>query len=265
MSELVQPNKQRGVVTLDSCVRSYLMDLGAGLERYEQGKHWAIECYRELHFDLIQEIKTVQLDLTAWKAIQTPVDYVDFVMLGVVVNNQIRCFTNDNRISLYHPDEDVDGSPDARTGDDSLPVTDTTNSRLWFWGSINQFGEDAGQLYGLTVKGNGQGYYKWNSERREFQFSPAIDGDTKVYMEYISDGINPCEATVVHLYIARLIKLYIHWQRLKYAKSSPLWQIREAKSDYYTEFNKVQGRINKITVEDVLECARDGYRLIGSL
>lgn len=266
MSEIIQQSRKRGFVTLDSIVRSALMDLGESLHRYEQFKHFAISGYRAFNFDMAQSVKTVQLDLTAWKSAETPVDYVDWVMVGFLVDNKIRAFTNDERISLYQPDEDGDGFPDERTtGDDTSPITDDTNSRIWFWSGLNQYGEDTGQLYGLTTKFNGNGYFKWNSERREFQFDVCVNADTKIYLEYITDGFDPNEATVVNLYAADLIRLYIHWQRLKYAKSSPLWQIREAKDDYYTEFRKVQGRIQKITVEDVLDCARDGYRLIGSL
>ncbi len=266
MSEIRQEDRKRGFVTLDSIIRSALMDIGESIHRYEQLKHYAISGYRQFQFDVAQSVKTVQLDLTAWKSAETPVDYVDWVIVGFLVNNKIRAFTNDERISLFQPDVDEDGFPDERTtGDDDLPVIDDVNNRIWFWNGVNQFGEDTGQLYGLTTKGNGNGYFKWNSERREFQFDVAVNADTKIYLEYITDGFDPNEATVVNLYAADLIRLYIHWQRLKYAKSSALWQIREAKDDYYTEFKRVQGRINKITVEDVLDCARDAYRLISSL
>ncbi len=267
MSTTAQPNKQRGFVTIDNIVRSALFDKDYGMERYEKFKHFVIEGYQDFHFDLAAQVKTVELPLTDWKSAETPVDFVDWVIVGVSINNTIRAFTNDDRISLYQPDDDEDGFPDARDGDNSTPITDDTtqNSRIWFWDKVNQFGEDTGQMYGETVKFNGQGYFKWNSERREFQFNQNINGGTKIYLEYISNGINPCEATVVTPYAKKLLKLYAHWMNAKHAKSTPLWQIREAKADYWNEHFKVQSRIQKITVEDVLDCARDGYRLIGSV
>jgi len=137
MAEIVQQNKQRGVVTLDSIIRSALMDIGAGMERYEQFKHWAIEGYRMFHFDHAKEIKTVQLPLTAWKAIELPIDFVDWAMIGIVVNNEIQVMTNDNRISLYHPDEDeLDGYPDDRT------ATTDDQSTYYFYNTTSR-GEDA--------------------------------------------------------------------------------------------------------------------------
>jgi hypothetical protein len=258
MAEIVQQNRVRGVVTLDSIIRSALMDIGAGMERYEQFKHWSIEGHRMFFFDHAKEIKTVKLPLTAWKAIELPIDYVDYAMIGVVVDNEIQVFTNDNRISLYHADEDpLDGDPDERTAT-------TTEASTYHFYNITSRGEDSGQLYGLTVKDNGVGYFKMNRERREIQFSPHVDGDTQIYLEYISDSYDPCETTMVNVYAARLIKLFIHWQRHEFSKSSTGMERERAKDMYDKELFKVQSRLSEITVADVLEAARDGYRLISS-
>lgn len=263
MSEITEGNRLRGFVTLDQCIRNALMDIGESMHRYEVFKKWAIDGYREFHFDLAAEVKTVQLELTAWKAIELPIDYVDFVMIGVVTDGDIRVFTNDDRISLYHEDEDpIDGDPDDAPADGTLP-TDTSSERRYFY-NITSRGEDAGQLYGLTVKSNGVGYYKMNPERREIQFSPHVRSDTLIYLEYISDGIDPCEKTVVNVYAAKLIELYIHWQRHSFAKSSTHADKREAKDNYWNQFYKVQNRLQKITAADVLEVARDGYKLVQS-
>ncbi len=258
MAEIVQQNRQRGFVTLDTCIRNALMDIGESMSRYEVFKKWAIDGYRHFKFDISQEVKTVQLELTAWKAVELPIDFVDWAMIGVVVNNEVQVMTNDNRISLYHPDEDeLDGDPDART------ATTDDQSTYYFYNTTSR-GEDAGQLYGLTVKDTGTGYFKMNLERREIQFNPHVDASTMIYLEYISDGYDPCNATVVNVYAAKLIELYIHWQRHEFAKSSTGMEKERAKDMYEKEFYKVQSRLNPITVADVLEAARDGYRLISS-
>jgi hypothetical protein len=264
MSQLVQPDRQRGVVSIDQIIRGVLMDIGAGMERYEQIKHWILEAYVDFNFDMAQEIKTVKLPLTAWRAAEWPVDYVDFVMIGVEIDNKIQCFTNDERISLFREDADEDGVIDDLTAPAELPVGSAPNDRLWFWSQINSNGEYKGGMYGLTVKSNGVGEFKMNRERREIQFSPFVDGSTEIYLEYISNGYNPTTSTVVNVYAAKLLKLYAHWMRLNYSVSATIAQKEEAKRMYYTEYGKVQNRLNPITVADVLECARDGYRLISS-
>lgn len=264
MSEIAQ-SQPRGVVTLDSIIRSAIMDIGDTMARYEQFRHWCIEGFRDFHFDMAAEVKTVQLPLTPWKAIELPVDYIDWAILGVVINNQIQCFTNDERISLFREDADEDGETDALVAPVEHPVGDVLTDRLWLWNNVNNNGEYTGQMFGLTVKDNGTGYYRVNKERNEIQFSPNIDGNTKIYLEYISDGFDPTVKTVVNIYAAKLIKLYIHWQRTKYSTSATVMAKREAKDDYFAEYGKVQNRLNPITVADVLECARDAYRLTPSL
>lgn len=264
MSETAEAERQRGFVTLDSCIRSAIMDIGDTMHRYEQFKHWAIEGYRDFHFDQAQEIKVVELSLTAWKAVELPVDYVDWAFIGIIVNNELQAFTNNGRISILRPDADEDGAPDAVTTEATHPADSLPIDRLWFWDALNANGEYKGQRYGLTVKDNGVGYYKFNKARNEIQFNAGLDTSTKVLLEYISDGYNPSERTVVNVYAAKLIKLYIHWQRHLYAKSSTGAEKKEAERLYYDERGTVQNRLNPITVEDVLECARDGYRLVSS-
>lgn len=252
-----------GFVTIDEVVKSSLMDIGAGMERYEQFKHWVLEGYRDFHFDMAQEVKTVVLPLTAWKSIELPDDYVDFVKIGIEVNKQIRVFTNDDRISLSLPDVDpADGYPDERVGTNTEP--DLSNPRFLFY-NYDSYGSDKGQLYGLAVKGNGQGEYKLNKERREIQFSIGLDSNTPIYLEYISDGITACEKTVVNVYAAKLLKLYAHWCRLKYSKSSNQAEIQRAENDYYREYRLVQSRLMPVRAEDVLEVMRDAYRLVQTI
>lgn len=261
-------DKPRGLVAMDDIVRGYLMDIGAGLERYEQGLHWGLTAFKKFRMDVSQEVKTVELPLTAWKAIQWPADYTDWVMIGVRVNGMVRVFTNDEGIALAFDDVAEDGFPDAQRVTDPFTFDPTTSDptnpflpqQLYFWGLTSR-GEDAGQLYGLTVKGNGTGYYKINKERQEIQFAPTLPAGQVIYLEYICDGYDPTKRTMVHTYAQDAIRLYMHWQRLKFSKSAGLGEVRDAKDDYYAELNRTVRRLNPITVSDVLEAARDAYKL----
>ena len=256
-------NKKAGFVSIHEVVMSALMDIGAGMERYEQHKHWVLEGYKDFHFDLAQEIKTKVLPLTAWKAIELPQDYIDFVKIGIEVNKQIRVFTNDERISLNLPDFDpADGYPDELVGSSVNP--DVSSERYLFY-NFDRYGSDTGQLYGLAVKGNGQGEYRVNKERWEIQFGINLDKDTPIYLEYIRDGITACEKTVVNVYAAKLLKLYAHWMRTKYSKSSNQAEIQRAENDYYREYRMVQSRLMPVKAEDVLEVMRDAYRLVQTI
>lgn len=265
MSEVIA-NQSSGFVTLDQCVRNALMDIGAGMERYETFKKWSLDTFNMFHFDMAQSVKTKRISLTPWKAIELPDDYVDWVLIGVQMSNgQIAVFTHDDRISLPTLDEDEDGEVDPIVYDseESLPVViDQYPSQYWFL-THNEFGEDKGGLFGLTTKDNGVGYYKFNTERREIQFSPSVRGDTTIYFEYLARGREPGEKTVVNMYAAKLIELGIHRWRIHFSKASIAEKDLHRRA-FYEEYYRVQSRILKVSVEDVLECARNGYKLISS-
>lgn len=255
---------KRGFVSIDEIVKSYLMDFGAGMERYEQGKHWILEGYRSYNFDLDAVIKTVQLSLTAWKAAILPDDFIDFVMIGVEFDKQIRLFTNDRRISLYLPDNiPPNGDPATRIGSNTLP--DTSDISRFFFYNYDGRGMDTGKLFGLSVKTNGVGEFRINKERREIQFNLSLTSTTPIYLEYISDGINPSEKTCVNIYAAKLLKLYGHWMRHTFAESSTMAEKQMAEKMYYQEYWTVQSRLNPLRAEDVMEVMRDSYKLVQSV
>jgi len=84
----------------------------------------------------------------------------------------------------------------------------------------------------------------------------------QIYLEYISNGYDPCGLSYVHPYVSQLIELYIHWQRLKHqGKNAIKWQVDNAKNDYWVEFDKVQSRYLNMTAEDYLDVFREGFIL----
>jgi hypothetical protein len=213
MSTITHPEKKRGIVSLNSCIRGAMVDIGADMHRYEQFKKWAIQAYRDFRFDISQEVKTVQMSLTAWKAIDLDLipDYIDWAIIGLRVNGEILAFENNEDLSLYFDDENTDGFPDIQPTDNNYvydPTDPQTRNGYWFWNS-NSKGEDSGGIFGLAIKDNGRGYFRVNKERNEIQFNPRIASTTKIYMEYICDGFDPGVKTMVNIYAAKCIELYI--------------------------------------------------------
>lgn len=264
MSQTKQGGKQKGFVSLDECIKNALMDVGETMHRYEQFRKWALDGYKSFNFDLDAVVKTVSLSLTAWKAIVLPDDYVDFVMVGVEFDKQVRLFTNDRRISLYLPDNvPPNGEPLERVGSNSLP--DPSDISRFFFYNYDGRGMDTGKLFGLSVKTNGIGEFKINKERGEMQFNLSLDSATPIYLEYISTGINPTEKICINIYAGKLLELYIHWQRHAFSRSSNMAEKQLAEKMYWQEFYKVQNRLNPLRAEDVMEVMRDSYKLVQSV
>lgn len=257
MGTITKDEKQRGTRTLDQVVRMALKDIEAGLERYEQFLMWAQGGYSDFRMDLSREIKTVELDLTAWKAIEWPEDYVDWTLIGVRQNGRMYVFSNDEEIPLFFDKDDAD-VPEANVefADDAdfSEASDVTYN----FRNYNSRGQDLGRLFGLAAKNNGVGYYRVNRERREIQINPIMHV-TKVYLEYIADSHSPTKATIVPLYAVEMIKQYIHWKRIYFSKQSTEVAKREAERLYFNEFYRVVDRMDDTTIADIVEAAVDGY------
>ena len=249
-----------GCQTLDQITRRAIHDISAGMERYEQFLGWAIEGHGELHMDMLREIKIVELNLTPWKAIQWPDDYMDFVLIGVRTGGQIAVFTNDQNLALaydYETDDDLDPLPnDTFIPPNGQAEIALTSTRYWFLNQ-NIHGEDTGGVFGLAVKDNGLGYYRVNRPRREIQLSPKVDAG-KAYLEYIANGYKPCKKTTVNLYAAKAIKTYIHWQRCLFSTKNKA-DAATFERLFGNEVYKLIDRMFDLSIDDVLEAARGGY------
>jgi hypothetical protein len=257
--------------TIDNIVKGVCMDLGEGEERYEQYLHWALEAHKDWHLDQAKEIKTVQIDLTPYKAAALPDDFVDWTKVGIKCGNTILTFAKDNYMPFPEDNDgdnvvDVDEDcPRFDVGDYS--VVDANGYSLnsfshYYYNTLNDKGQDTGNLFGLTAKDNYQGYFRLNKEREEIQFRSRILNLETIYLEYISNGYNPCGMSYVHPYAAKLINLYVHWMRKKHNRLSARWQIDDAKTDYWQEHDRVSGRMFDLTAEDILEAWRSAYSLL---
>ncbi len=253
--------------TINNVVKGVCLDLLEGEERYEQYLHWALKAHRDWHMDQAKEVKTVICQLNSYKAIDWPVDYIDWTKVGIKCGNQILTFVNDDFMS-FPIDSDADLVPDEDA--ECIDVTDTADvlgssiagQGYYYYNTLNEKGQDLGKLWGLTAKDNFLGYFRVNTERQQIQFRSRFTGLTEIYLEHISSGYNPCEETLVHPYAAQLISLFIHWQRVKFKRPYIRGEVNDAKLNYWEEFERVNGRQFDLTVEDILDVSRSGYSLI---
>lgn len=254
--------------TVDQVVRSTMASLQQDtMHNYKLFLHYAIEGLEEFNFDQAQEVKTVRLKPTDWNAIKLPSDYVDWVKIGVQNQDQVTEFDRDENIALYFNETEC-GDPIAHTKIDcnnDLPGATSGLESMYgntysFSNYINESGEHEGKLYGYG-KDKSNGRFKVNRERGEIQINASNISDY-YYLEYISNGFNPSENTVLNQYAKKLIKLYIIWQYHEYNSEKYLKNSASRHEDlYYTERTKVSGRIYGLSANEILKSARDGYML----
>jgi hypothetical protein len=79
--------------TIEEIVDGVCLDLGEGNHRKEQYLRWAIQEAQEWKMDMAKEVKTVKLDLTAWKSIVLPSDCIDWIKIGIQDGDVIKTRT----------------------------------------------------------------------------------------------------------------------------------------------------------------------------
>jgi hypothetical protein len=245
---------------LDDLVREAIDNVGETIHKYEKFFRWGISYAKRWHMDQAREVVTKEIELTDYKAIKLPKDCVDWTKIGVRCGNMIKTFINDDNIALKFDD---DGCGDEYNEDcPDINGADVTDDSLLF---IN-YGE--GRMFGQQVKDNGLGYFTVNTAREEteIQFRTDLPSTTIIYLEYITDGFCPNKDTLLHPYAADLVRDGIEYEYLRYkwrtgSKNYNYTQVQEAQNYYDKEFNRVQDRMFELTVEDILEYSRSGYKL----
>jgi len=249
--------KKKTYESIDNIVKGVCVDMGEGEERYEQYLHWALKEAKNWYLDFAREVKTIELPINDYLAVDLPDDYVDWTKIGIKSGNQILTFAHDTYMAQPQdtdsdnvPNKDIDLVPDSSEEDGN-----------YFYNVINSHGENTGRMWGQSAKDNYLGYFKIDLEREQIQLRTKISSLKTIYLEFISNGYEACGQGYVHPYVSQLIELFIHWKRLKHNKYSASWQVRDARDDYEREFYRVQNRYSDLGVEDVLEVWREGYSL----
>jgi hypothetical protein len=252
--------------TISQIVDGVCLDLGEGSHRKEQYYHWAIKHIERWNMDQAREVKTVELKLTPWKAIELPKDCIDWIAIGIQAGNVIKTFVHNRDIALLHQ-KDAAGvkmyNDNPKDSDYDIEASDVYTEYQWPFYNFTSYGEDPGRLFGLMVKDSGLGYFteNRNQDSCEIQFKTKIKAGTKIYVEYLSNGFCPCKETLVHPYACELIALGIHHERLKFDKSAPRSVVYEAKQEYEEEFRRVVDRMWDYSIEDIIEDIRGSYKL----
>lgn len=253
-------------ITLTDLVGEAMANVGETIHMKEDFLRWGIKYAKRHHMDEAKEVKTRQIQLTPWKAIELPDDCVDWIQVGVQCGNMIKTFVHDHNIALDHEcvDKVKQYNKDCNTFDNLEIVPDYF---LPFY-NATFLGEDPGKLFGNMLKDNGWGYFTENNNQGscEIQFKTDLPSTTVIYLEYISSGFDPNEETLLHPYAADHIRAGIEYEyvRFKWRSGASKYNramLEEAKMYYEEEFDRFIDRIWDLSVEDIIEHLKSGYKL----
>lgn len=233
------------------------MQCGYTLHYYIQALKSASDCLRELTFDTLQNVNTVNLTLSDSGSADLPCDYVDFVKVGVPYSQYVRPLVQKDSINRLQ-NKDTSGNPIPYSNAIDVTYGDTVSVPPFFESDyINDNGEPLGRLFGFNA-GWIQDGFKILRERGQIQVDQQLCA-TSTYLEYISDGQCSDNATKVHPYAQKTIEAYILWQFKQHSRAYGSQERELAKNEFSTQRRILRARMNGLTAQDIKRIVRKSY------
>lgn len=239
--------------SLDSVIRRNLLAKRLPIHYYVEFLVHASTCLRELTFDTLRIVNTVELELNDYYAADLPCDYVDWTKVGIKVGQFVRPITQRDTINRLR-NQDAQGDyttyTDPATANQEFPFWPV----FWWFQNIDDLGENTGRLYGFDTSDTVNGF-KVIKERRQIQFTESIESTT-IVLEYISDGQTSDNATQIDPYAQIAIESFINWKR---SPSADIDRSPEARS-YFNQRRILRARMGQVTLADIRQILYRNYR-----
>lgn len=238
---------------IDAIVRRTLLEKGLPLHYYLEFLVHGTSGVRELSFDTLQIINTLQLPVNNYNSVDLPDDCVDVIALNIAYGNRLIPVPQNDSLSplRYHDDTGVFQPPTTSLSPDQT-FLGFQGGIIWYW-NINDYGEPTGRYFGASGASDVNGY-KVIKERRQIQLTQSFTSDTVVLM-YLSDGQRADNASQIDVQAHACIQAYINWKRSPNAdiKDSP-----QART-FYNEKRLLRARLNTLTATDIIHILRKSY------
>lgn len=277
------PNENWGgyqYVTIKDIVNRFMLTyvgddriLPSSTKRYQVIYH-AKRALQELNYDVLKEVKAMELELGDTLQIILPSDYVNYVRISFVDQNGMfhplienrdttiitAPYLQDNQFNILF---DQNGYPL-----EGQSLTDI-NSRSANLGNVSQYtacGGDCGDSscmsngcggpnYGLdTSKSNKNGTFNIDKKLGVIQFSSEVKYST-IVLEYISDGLesNDESEIEVHKLAEACLINYIAWQMLHTKYNVQEYIVNRFRKEYFSQLNNTKIRMADLKGEKIMQ------------
>jgi hypothetical protein len=254
-------------VTLEDVVNNFIMsgqddDFTSNVDRYKV-LYQARRAFRELYFDVAQDIKAVALELNSNLMITLPQDYVGYVRISWLDSEGgLHPMAMDNTLSIaagYLQDNeyailfDADGNIIEES-----PQSETKNNSFHF--SLENFNPnvDLSKSYtkGSFVVDKSNGFIKFGSE---------VFGKV-VVIEYISDGMfTNAEGSTdlkIHKFTETAVYDWIYWKLIERRRNVPANEKMRARKEWFNSRRLSKRRLSTIKAEDLRQVLKGDSKWI---
>jgi hypothetical protein len=244
------------LATMDEIVRRGLLENNLSIHFYSEFLYHGCTCVRELNYDTLQIVNTVNLPTNDYAAADLPDDFDDDIAVCIASAdrllhlpkqeslNPIRIHSTTDGAFVPYINQDTDnGVPNVFYG--------FASGYNYYW-NVNDYAEFTGRRFGAHG-GISQGY-KIIRERRQIQMTDNFINSNIILM-YISNGQSVNNATQIDYKAFQTIRSYQDWMRSpnKNNENSP-----EGRK-YLNQKRLLKARLNDLTKVDIQNIVRLAY------
>jgi hypothetical protein len=246
---------------ITSIVDDFLDENSLHSSWYQKSLKWAYKALREIRLDIFQHPKSLLLPVTERKTIVLPGDFVDWTKIGVKRGQYVitLALNDDLTINERHAN---DATIKGLLSQHMPNGTDFGQYGGYYFNNFN------GSNF-LSIGGGlpSKGYFNIIDHGGCKEIALDYDyGYSDVYLEYISDGIDPCEQTIVHPYEYDFIFTYMEYRyELKNNPKATNYTKDEAGKDLYFAGVKLNARYNDLDPRTLITMSRAEARLTTKL
>jgi len=258
-------------VELEELINNYMMsrdadDYTSTVPRYKI-IYQAKRGLRELYYDVLKDVKAIELDLSPTLNVILPPDYVNYVRISWVGDDgQLHPMAMDNNMSIakvYLQDNNFnllfDNEGNVLEADEGNPIEAEVNTDdSDFIRQSYHVCYDGFEPNKDTSKVFNNGKFQINQSSGLIQFGSNAEGKS-IVLEYISDGLytenesNPDKGIKIHKFAESALLDYIYYQLIKNRRNVPSNEKYRAKKEFFNNRRIAKRRINSLKISDVLQ------------
>tara|TARA_R110002020_G_scaffold237944_5_gene450292 strand:- start:57 stop:779 length:723 start_codon:yes stop_codon:yes gene_type:complete len=231
-------------IPVDEVIQNLLIEEGKSSEHeYLRYFNLALSGLKELNFDTVRQIKTVELNIDHKNTVDLPIDYIAYISIAVSNGNNLNYLGLKNKINFI---KNPTNSTSSTTEDPPIFTDNTPGDGLW-----GRYGQGGGN--------NANGYYRENLEEGTIEFSGS--GST-IILEYISDGSFDLEGKEIkiHSFAEEALKSYIYWRSIYRKRAINMNEKMVAKKEYYNQKRLARARMQSFNKQEAMQTTRKAFK-----
>lgn len=268
---------QHQYVTIKDLVNSFMFSQGddsyvANTDR-SRVVYFAKRVVQELYYDVLNEVISIEFDLTPTLIIPLPHDYVNYVRISWVdgrgrlhplaidnTSNLAQAYLQGDEFEyLYNEEGDIlQGDHIQDLGGEVLPqlLDPEVDGDIFPQASLPNYNLDRSKIFE-------NGSYKIDKDRGIIQFSSSVKGRT-IVLEYISDGLfQRSDSEIrIHKFAEQAALNFIYYMLIMNRRNVPFNEKERARREWFNSRRVAKRRITPIRYEEIRQVMKGQTKMI---